>query len=143
MKTLMIVVAMMFAVVGSVQAGNGSFMCKDYTDNKVNISASYLEDAYETDNPIRSMVTNLRSDTNGYTISQNGLFKKRISFTNPRFDQLNRFASSSKGMIFRKSDGAGNPYFIIMMTSKDEKVGEDPKSNPINRMITLGNCIER
>ena len=44
------------------------------------------------------------------------------------------------GMIFKKVDGNGNPYFIVLTTPKDEKPGEKPQSNPINRMVTLGHC---
>lgn len=129
MKKLMIV---LLSIAFSMSANAASFMCRDYTDTLLKADAG-----------IRSMVTNVRTDPKGYTVSQNGVFKKTLMFTNPRFDQLDKFASNPDGMIYRKVTDYGKPYFIVMINSKPEKVGEKPGENPIQRIVTLGNCTER
>ena len=141
MKKLIVVA---LAMVFSVAANANSFMCKDYTDNEVDSSAATFEEGLKSDNPIRSAVTHVRVNPDGYTVVQNDVFKKQLTFTSARFKQgMDKYASSPKGMIFKKIDGDGNPYFIILTTAKDEKVGEKPKDNPLTRMVTLGNCSER
>ena len=139
MKKLIVVT---LALAFSMGAQASSIMCKNYTDNLVDMAIDGPE-AIKSDEPIRSMVTHVRINPNGYTVLQNDRFSKNLDFTNPRFKQgMDKFASSPKGMIFRKVDGGGYPYFIILTTPKEERVGQKPKDNPINRMVTLGNCTE-
>ena len=141
MKKLIVVA---LAMVFSVGANASGFMCKDYTDNEVDSSAATFEQGLKSNNPIRSAVTTVRVNPDGYTVVQNDVFKKQLNFTNPRFKQgMDKFASAPKGMIFKKVDGNGGPYFIVLTTAKEEKPGEKPKDNPLTRMVTLGNCSER
>lgn len=137
MKKL-IVVALTLAF--SMGAHASGYMCKDYTDNLVNIAAASIEEGSLEDAPVKGMVTHIRTNPDGYTVVQNDRFKKDLKFTNDRFKQLPQYASNGRGMIFKKTDGNGMSYFIVLTTPKDEKVGEKPETNPINRMVTLGNC---
>lgn len=140
MKKLIVVA---LASVFSMGAHATGFMCKDYTDNLVNIEAINIEAGTLEDAPVKGLVTHIRTNPDGYTVVQNDRFKKDMKFSNERFKQLPQFASSKTGMIFKKTDGDGQPYFIVLTTPKDEKVGEKPGSNPINRMVTLGHCAEK
>lgn len=133
-----IVVALTLAF--SMGAHASGYMCKDYTDNRVNIAAASIEEGSLEDSPVKGMVTHIRTNPDGYTVVSNDRFKHDLKFTNERFKQAPQFASSSKGMIFKKVDGNGDAYFIILTTPKDEKVGEKPETNPISSMVTLGNC---
>jgi len=137
MKKLIVVA---LALVFSVGAHANGFMCKDYTDNLVNVAAANIEEGSLEDSPVKGLVTHIRANPDGYTVVQNDRFKKDLKFTNQQFKEFPQFASSSRGMIFKKVDGNGNPYFIVLTTPKDEKPGEKPQSNPINRMVTLGHC---
>lgn len=138
-KSIIVALALVF----STGAHASGFMCKDYTDNLVNTGAATIEEGTLEDSPVKGLVTHIRTNPDGYTVVQNDRFKKELKFTNQRFDLLPQFASSPKGMIFKKTDGDGKPYFIVLTTPKDEKPGEKPESNPINRMVTLGHCEER
>lgn len=133
-----IVVALTLAF--SMGAHASGYMCKDYTDNLVNIAAASIEEGSLEDAPVKGMVTHIRSNPDGYTVVQNDRFKHDLKFANEHFKQMPQFASNAKGMIFKKTDGNGAAYFIVLTTPKDEKAGEKPKDNPINRMVTLGNC---
>jgi hypothetical protein len=138
-KSIVVVLALAF----SMGAHANGFMCKDYTDNVVDINAATPEAGTFTDDPVKGLVTHIRSNPDGYTVVQNDRFKKDLKFSSERFKELGNFAASKTGMIFKKTDGNGNPYFIVLTTPKDEKPGEKPSSNPINRMVTLGNCSEK
>lgn len=140
MKKLIVVALALAFSTGAHAAG---YMCKDYTDNLVNIAAASIEEGSLEDAPVKGMVTHIRTNPDGYTVVQNDRFKKDLKFANERFKQFPQYASSPKGMIFKKVDGNGQAYFIILTTPKDEEVGEKPESNPINRMVTLGNCEAR
>lgn len=141
MKKLIVVI---LAAVFSVGVQASGFMCRDYTDNLVNVDAATPEEGILEDAPVKGLVTHVRVNPDGYTVIQNDRFPKDLKFTNARFKQgMDKFASAPKGMIFKKTDGNGMPYFIVLTTPKDEKAGEKPGSNPINRMVTLGNCTER
>lgn len=135
-KSIVVALALAF----SMGAHAKGYMCKDYTDNQVNIAAASIEEGSLEDAPVKGMITHIRSNPDGYTVVQNDRFKSDLKFTNERFKDLPQFASNTRGMIFKKTDGNGQAYFIIPTTPKDEKAGEKPKENPINRMVTLGNC---
>lgn len=131
-------ITVLLALVFSATVQAEGFMCRDYTDHS--IKATNPSDSVAR---VKSMVTNIRVNPNGYSISANGVFKKNLTFTNPRFGQLNKFASNDDGMIFKKAGTDGKPYFMVVTTVGPERADEEPNENPINRMVTLGNCTER
>jgi len=140
MKKLIVVA---LVSVFSMGAHANGFMCKNYTDNLVNPTAATPEEGFLEDAPVKSLVTHIRANPDGFTVVQNDRFKKDLKFTNESFKNLPQFASNKKGMIFKKVDGNGQPFFIVLTTPKDEKIGQKPKENPINRLVTLANCSER
>lgn len=137
MKKLIVVV---LSSVFSMGALANSFVCQQYTDNVVDMTANHPADVYKTDNPIQSEENRVSVTAGGLTVEKSKAFNKELTFTKAEYDLVNNFAQNDRGMIFKKRDGNGQPFFMIFTTSKDETPGQKVQDNPIDRVVTLGHC---